>query len=156
MEALAATVIGSFLYPAIKAGWDVVGEKVGAAFGEAAGDQAAGLTKRLWQRVRDAFGSDGKEATTLDLFEEDPDTYSTAVERLLAQRLDADPDLARELESLVNEPIAGTTMSGAQIMNAENVGLVDLRQADFRNSTGAYIVGQKIEASPRGASPGGG
>jgi hypothetical protein len=159
MEALAATIVGSFLVPALKAGWDTVSQKVAEAFGQEAGEQTVGLTKRLWGRVKDAFGGEPKEATALELFEEDPETYSTAVERLLAKRLEQDPDLARELEALVAEPVGGTAMTGAQIMGAENVGLVDLRQADLRHAHHLEIIGQKIgpadPPSTRGSTPGG-
>ncbi|HJQ70832.1 MAG TPA: hypothetical protein VKA70_17795 [Blastocatellia bacterium] len=149
---LATTVVGSFLVPYVKLGAEKIAEGLTGKLSEAATDEVSGLTKKIWNRVKTAFSSEG-EQFTLSQLNENPDAAKPLVETILKKKLEQDPKLAEELEQLVNAPVAGGSSTGAQIMNAYIASIIDLSNANFSGSHGVEITGVKVGELPDPASP---
>lgn len=119
---LAASIVGTFLAPFVTNGARELG-----------GDVA----RQLWERVRSLF-SEPDERSALELFEKRPDVHGTAIEKLLCERIEADPGLRAELEALVRPAQPGAS-AGVRIMRARDVGVIDNRDAQI---SGGTFIGQ--------------
>ena len=151
IAALAATVVSSFLFPYAKKAVEKVAEVVTEKFGEAAAKHGADLTGKVWARIKAAFTSD-KEKNALENFEEMPDETRALIEAILKKKLAEDPALHADLEKFVAAPSPVPGMTGAQVMHAGIVGIVDLRGATISGSGGVF-TGVNL-GSIGGASPG--
>lgn len=153
---LAAAVVSRFLLPALQDGAGAIAGAIADKVGEQAAAHTEGLIGKLWERVDRAFGGAGeREQRTLEDFKEDPETYEDAVTKILQRRLDADPALAEDLQKLLDEPVPGTGMTGAQVWNAGVVGIVDARQARFTNVDSVNLTGAVVsdQAASRAVPP---
>ena len=147
LAVLATTIVSSFLIPYLKLGAEKIAEGLTGKVSEAATEEVSGLTKRIWNRVKSAFSSEGEQFTLLQL-NENPSAARPLVESLLKKKLEQDPTLAEELEQLVHTPVAGGSSTGAQIMDAYVAGIVDARGANFSGSQGIEITGVKVGKFP--------
>jgi hypothetical protein len=136
---LATTVVGSFLLPYVKKGAGKIGEVVSEKFGQAAAQEVTEIAGKLWNKVKGAFTSED-ELTTLNLFAKNPETFQKPVEQMLQQKLEKDPTLAQDVQSLVNAP-AGGNSNAASIMNASIAGILDMRGAQVSNVQGGVFAG---------------
>jgi len=136
---LATTVVSKFLVPFFKKGKDGFTKELADTEGEAA---AHGLTKTaaaIWQRITGRFDKDN-EKKAVSLFQEDPENMDKMMTTLLQQRLESDPDFRKQIDQLVEAPVAGTGQTSWQLM-AEYAGVVDARNSTIRdNATVAAII----------------
>ena len=144
---LATTLITSFVVPYLKLGVEKIAEELTGKVSEAAAEQATGLTKKVWNRVKAAFSSEGEQFTLLQL-KDNPEAAKPLVESILKKKLEEDTSLAQELQSLIQTPLGGGSSTGAQIMNAHIAGIVDARGANFAGAHGVDIAGVKIGSVP--------
>jgi len=145
IEMLAAAVVSRFLVPALKDGADSIAGAIADKIGAQAAQHTEGLLGKLWDKVDRAFGGGtDREQRTLDDFKADPDTYADAVTKILERKVEGDPSLAAEIEKLVEEPVPGTAMTGAQVWSAGVVGVADARQADFSHARNVRITGLQL------------
>jgi hypothetical protein len=141
LAVLAATVVSRFLFPYVKKGAERLAEEISERVSDVAAEHATSLASRAWDRVRSVFSSP-KEQTKLELFEEEPDEYAAGIERTLREKLEQDPELARELQELIDAPSPDGSGTGAQIMQATVAGIVDLRHGTV---SGGQVSGVHIE-----------
>jgi hypothetical protein len=140
LAGLATALVTKFLLPYVKQGAEKIAEKVAEKVGEGVGKQAAELAKKVWDRVSHAFQSE-KDQKTLDLFKDDPETFQSAVEKILQQKLEQDAAMAKELNEMANTPsVDGSGVSVGQIM-ADVVGIVDARGAQISGGIVAGAIG---------------
>lgn len=140
LAGLATSVVAKFLLPYVKQGAEKIAEKVTEKVSEGVGKQAAELAKKIWDRVSNAFKSE-KDQKTLELFKDDPETFQSAVEKILQQKLEQDAAMAKELNEMVNAPsVDGSGVSVGQIM-ADVVGIVDARGARISGGIVAGAIG---------------
>ena len=116
-----AAVVAPFLAKGTEAFSNAAGEKLGAKVGE------------LCQAVINKFKGDSDAEETLALAQKKPDSKGrqSALEEVLAEKLEADPDFAEKLQKLVDEvqkggtkttfDQRGQTVHGAQTNIAGNV-----------------------------------
>jgi hypothetical protein len=103
-------------------------------FSKSAGDKLGAKVGELCQAVINKFKSDSDAEETLALAQKKPDSKGrqSALEEVLAEKLEADPDFADELQKLVDEVQKGAatktafdqrgqTVHGAQTNIAGNV-----------------------------------
>jgi hypothetical protein len=150
IETLAGSIVGSFLLPYLKLGADKLLEQISGSVGEAAGQEAVSVTKRIWERVRGAFAGDPKEAVILEEFEKSPESAAKLFAEHLHTLMGNDPKLAAELDTLANAREASTGESNVRIM-AKTVGY-----GDFRGATIQGVAGGIVYTSGAGEPPGGG
>lgn len=151
IEMLAATVVSQFLLPALKTGGEKLLEAVADEVSQQAAEHTQGVIGGLWAKVDRLFGGGSeREQRTLEDFKEDPETYAEAVTRILERKLEEDPATAREIEGLLEAPVPGTSMSGAQVVNAGVVGIVDMRQANLAGASGFTISGVTVPSTELG------
>lgn len=144
IAALATTVVAKFLLPYVTKGAGAFADAISDAVSDAAADQAQNVAQRLWTRVREAFGARGEEQAVAD-FEQHPEAARPLMEVKLAQLLEQDQDLARELEQLVTRPDPATNQSALQIIDSSNINLVN---APGANISGGIVAGQVSYAPP--------
>ncbi len=140
IAALATTVISSFLLPYAQKGAEAFAEALADKAGEASAEYTTGVARRIWDRVRGTFGSD-KERTTLELFASDPETYQSALLKLLTEKLERDRALVQEFSELVETPGPDGQTAVVHIQSAGLAGVVYMPGADFRQSHGVQIIG---------------
>ena len=131
LATLAATVVGSFLVPFIKKGAHKIIENVSEGLGEGVADQSTVASP--------------SDKAVLGQFEQHPDAAKSLIEAMLKEKLAQDSSLASELRELVKKAMPGGVSTGAQVHNANDVGIADARQADLSHSSGAQIIGLKVE-----------
>lgn len=70
------------------------------------GEDAWQKAKTLYEKLRNRFQADDnqKAATTLDLFVDDPDTFESALSKLLLETLQQHPKWAKEIRDLLAGP----------------------------------------------------
>jgi hypothetical protein len=141
---LATTIVTSFLQPYLKIGLEKIAEKVTEKLGAAAADQAVGVTKKVWNRVKFAFSSE-QDQYLLKEFEDDPEAAKPLIEAKLKKKFEQDPSLAEDLYQLVNAPGSDGASTGAQIMSAHIAGILDARGANFSNSNNVKMAGVIID-----------
>jgi hypothetical protein len=142
---LAATVVTSYLLPHVTKGAEELASSVASQVGEAAADFASGVASKLWQRVKSIFTTDD-ERLTLTEFERHPAAAQPLFELKLRQRLEADADLARQLEDMVSERGPGG-QTGEQIFNNSGV-LINLQNANLQRAHHFSIIGYQQGQAP--------
>ncbi len=130
---LAATVISTYLLPFLKDGAKSLGEELSKKLGENAAKHVTEAAPKIWERVKKAF-SDNDEIITLGLFEKSPEVYEEPVKKILQRKLQDDDQLSQELNQMVRGPEEKGQSIGAQITDAVNAGIVDLRGATISGS----------------------
>jgi hypothetical protein len=150
IAALVTAVVTTFLVPYAKDKAKEFADTLSEKVSEAAADHVLESAPKLWQRVKDAFTADNDIITLglMDEFEKDPETYRAPIEKKLTQKLASAPELAEELNTIVNRPDAGGQSLGAQIMHAVNAGIVDLRGATVSGSGNTFAGVIVNPASP--------
>jgi hypothetical protein len=134
---LATSIVTSFLMPLLKQGADKISEAVSAKFSAAAGEHVSQVAKNIWEKVKDAFSSDTEKAT-LTQFEKYPEESKPLVEKMLEEKMKADPKLATDLDKLAQSPSPdGRT---AVSIAASTVGYVDARHSTISGGIVAGIV----------------
>jgi hypothetical protein len=152
IAALAASVVGSFLFPLAKKGAEELTKVVSEKFTAAAGEHVSEIAKKIWEKVKSAFSSD-EEKTTLAQFEKYPEAAKPLVETMLKEKMEADPKLAAELDKLANSPAPGGSGTAVSIA-ATTVGYVDARYAHISGGTVAgYISGTPPTTPPPPIAP---
>lgn len=145
---LTTTIVTSFLLPYAKLGFEKFGEAMLEKLGETAAEPLIATTKKIWQRVKTAFSSE-EEKATLAQFEKRPEAAQTLLAAMLKEKLEQDAALAQELSELVHAPVPGSTSTGAQIMQANIAGILDLRNADFSGASNVRLAGVMLNNSSR-------
>lgn len=143
---LTTTIVTTFLLPYAKLGLEKFGEAMMEKLGETGAEPLIATTKKIWQRVKTAFGSE-EEKATLAQFEKRPEDAQALIEALLKEKLEQDAALAQELSELVHAPVAGSTSTGAQIVQAAIAGILDLRGANFSGASHVHVAGVMINNS---------
>ena len=143
LATLATTVVSSLLVPFIKAGATRAIESVSDKALEGT-EASVEILGKLWQKLKMAFDSTDDQAV-LNQFEQRPDIAKGLVEAILKEKLEKDSALASEFQALVRE--ATHVSTGAQVHNAHDVGIVDVRNSDFAHSSGTRITGLQIGGS---------
>jgi hypothetical protein len=149
IELLAGAVVTKFLLPALEKGVDTVAGAISDQVGKQAAAHTEGLIGRLWAKVDGLFGGGSeREQDTLAAFRDEPEVYAGAVEKILQRKLEQDPATAAEIQRMIDEPVPGTSMTGAQVWNAAVAGVVDLRQANFSRASNVSISAVTIPEMP--------
>ena len=146
VDPLTTTIVTTFLLPYAKLGLQKFGEAMIEKLGETAAEPLIATTKKIWQRVKTSFGSE-EEKATLTQFEKRPEAAQALIEALLKEKLEQDAALAQELAELVHAPVAGSTSTGAQIMQAHIAGILDLRGANFSGASNVRVAGIMLNNS---------
>jgi len=128
------------LLPYVKEGVEKITMAAKEKFGEAAAGYAADLAGKVWERVKSVFNSERDQATLTE-FEEDPEAAASLLEKKLRTKIEQDPQLAQELDQLVNSQAPGGGGTGAQIIGATYAGIVDLRHGTV---SGGVVSGLSI------------
>jgi hypothetical protein len=148
---LATTVVTSFLAPWAKDGAKKLAEKVGEKMGEAAATRVVETSKKIWDRVKDAFSS-GDDLITLNLlenFKADPETWEKPVQKKLQEKLEQDSALAEELDKLVNAAGADGKSGNVQIKDVVgDVGVLYMPGANFQGAKDVRLAGVVKEYKP--------
>ena len=95
-------------------------------FGEAGASAALEKGKALWGKIKARFEKDDEVAQTMALFAGNPQTFETALAKVLEARLKDDPDFADELRALLDEAVAdeGTVTFLTQVYGQAKVGKI--------------------------------
>ena len=117
--------------------------KAGAEFAGEAGKAAWGLASRLLGRLRSAVTGKPQEQEALEAFSSEPAGSAAKTQEMLEGVLKADPELAREVEHILQEvKRLGPAVSVVQqIKKAEDVAGVKAR----RIRSGSVEVKQDVE-----------
>jgi hypothetical protein len=157
VTALATGIVGRLLVPYFQKGAEKLAEAVGEELGTGVGQQVSTAAGKAWDLVTGAFTSD-QEITTLNLFQDDPETFQEPVRRKLETRLKADPGLQQQLQAVLDAPGPNGTTSSI-INNAQYAGILNLQGAvisNAQNSTFAGLVvgtpGAGMVTSPPGSA----
>jgi hypothetical protein len=139
---IASTVVGKYLVPALKSGWDHFFESAGDTVGAAAADETKKVANGIWARVRAAFGKNADGAAVLDQFEKMPEAAAPLVQAMLEQMLSHDRALAKDLSELLERRVDGAR-SGDQII-ADTVYQVNAQHAHVETggTIAAVVYGQ--------------
>jgi hypothetical protein len=144
---LATSIVTSFLIPYVKEGLKKIAETVAKDAGDHVGKQISDVAKKVWDRVRSAFDAPD-EKVILDQFEKRPDKTGSLIEDLLAEKLEKDKDLAKDLEQLVTSHVGTEGSTSLQVMNNSGlIGYVDARGATISGIVGGVIQG--VDPSPK-------
>jgi hypothetical protein len=143
---LTTTIVTTFLLPYAKLGLEKFGEAMMEKLGETAAEPLIATTKKIWQRVKSAFGSE-EEKATLAQFEKRPEAAQALIEALLKEKLEQDAALAQELTELAHALVPGSTSTGAQIMQAAIAGILDVRGANFSGASHVRLAGVMLNNS---------
>ena len=94
------------------------------AFSKSAGDKLGAKVGELCQAVINKFKGDSDAEETLALAQKKPDSKGrqSALEEVLAEKLEADPDFADELQKLVDEVQKGAATRTAFDQRGQTVG----------------------------------
>lgn len=118
---LAAIVVANFLLPYIKDGVKVIAEKVSETAGEAAGEEAVSLTKRVWAKVHALFQDSARDSGVIDDFQSDPDATAAYLEHRLKALLKEHPEVGAELTALVQSRPQGQDGTMASVMGNSGI-----------------------------------
>jgi hypothetical protein len=146
--ALAAVVVGRFLVPRLTDGAEQMLSEVTSRAGKAAADAVADVSTKVWDRIRGLFAKDAGGAAVFEEFEQAPEQMRPAVEAMLAKRLEENPDVARELEALLREPVPG----GGDVvqLTGEVVGYLSAPGATNYGVMGGVVQGAQTPRKPAG------
>jgi hypothetical protein len=139
IDVLASTVVANFLLPYANKLVDKVTEKVAEAVGDQAGKSVAGITKKVWDRVKAVFGSHPDRAKEFERFEKNPADMAGSVKLTLRDLLESDPSLATDLQALVDTPVGPRNQSVAEVIG--NSGISVVVQGNNTLGTNATIGG---------------
>ena len=128
---LAATVVSLLLPWAVKSGKEII---------DAAGEVAYTKTKALVDKLKARWSGNEKATTTLEYFEEDPETFEGALTKTIERELEQDEAFAHEVKGMVDD--LGPRLKILQEMDEGN-DVTGLR-ADAFNKGEAEIT-QKIK-----------
>jgi hypothetical protein len=122
IETLAASLVTSFILPLLRDGAAAIAERVERG-GEIAGEEAASIATRVWQRVRAVFDDHPEDKGVLRRLEKNKDDVATAeyFTTTLAELLESHPDVVEELSALVETPPPGSDKSVTQVMQTSGV-----------------------------------
>ena len=143
---LSSTIVGTFLLPYAKKGL----ERIRPELEEAVADTVVRGMESVWDRVKGLFSGSEREQSRWEFFEEEPEAGAAMVEKSLEKKLEADPELATELNGLVNQPVPAA--EGGTVLKdvvAHQIGIVDFRHG--RASDNATVAGMIVES--RKSSP---
>jgi hypothetical protein len=144
---LATTVVAKILGPFLQKGASAVADAVTEKFGKPAADHVITMEQQLLDKVGEVFTAPN-EQKALDLFKEEPAELQGMIEKILKQKLEANPDLAGEFQKLV-ESKGPTGQTGAQVMNASGViGIIDNRGATIWDGVQIGAVGGAVNTTP--------
>ena len=152
---IASTIVGKYLVPALKSGWDHFFDTAADEVGAAAAEETRKVANGIWNRVREAFAKTPENKAVLDKFEKKPEVAAPLVEDVLRELLEGDQGLAKELDELINRKVDGER-SGDQII-AETVYQVNAQHAHVETGgvIGAVVtVGGAAAPPPRRPRPG--
>ena len=148
IAALAGTLATRFLLPYAKEGFDRIRDELV----EKAGEGVSGGVEKVWEKVKGLFqrGTPREQGRWAD-FEEHPEDNVNNIQRTLVERLEAEPEVAEELNALVNVPVpsaGGLTLS--HMMG--NIGVVNAPNSTVYGVQAGLIIGTPPEP-PRPARP---
>ena len=125
---LASRVVG-FLVPLAEKGTEAFAKSVGVATVDKVSELLASLRRRL--------AGDSKAAATLDQFESNPEQQSAALQQLLAERMERDPQLAAEIEQHINRigPQLEILVEGDEIKVVKGPTVGDIRAGTVTSTT---------------------
>jgi hypothetical protein len=136
---LATTVVANFVGPYLKLGADKLTETLAENVGQEAAEHTTGVAGKPWKRLQSLFAGP-KEQAKLEIFQDEPEDLAASVAKTLRDKLAENPELAAELDALVNAPTPGGTSTGAQIMSAHIAGIFDARGATISGGTQAGVI----------------
>jgi hypothetical protein len=117
----------------------------------AAGDVGLAQTKKLLNTLKQRWAGDKEASEVLTNFEKKPERYQAALEDVLQEKVEQDPDLAAELDKQVNE--MGPVLTVVQDMD-EGEGVTGIKAKTIRSGKagveqrikkGKNIVGQEYD-----------
>ena len=147
---LATSIVTSFLMPLVKQGAEKISEAVSSKFSAAAGEHVSKVAKNIREKVKDAFSSDTEKAT-LTQFEKYPEESKPLVEKMLEEKMKADPKLATELDKLANSPSPGGGGTAVSIAGS-TVGNVGTVNAPYATISGGIVAGV-VSGTPPPSTP---
>ena len=148
---LATTAVTSFLVPYFQKGMEQVAAEVTQNVSETAAEHATDVTAKIWSWVKSAFSSDQDEAILAE-FKEDPEAAAPLVQSKLKKKLEQDPQLAQELQKLINAPSPDGKGKSWQIMHANTVGVIDAPGGHFTGTTAAVMINRSKPHAPSPSS----
>jgi hypothetical protein len=118
----------------------------GATLLKEAGKAAADAAGKLFQKVIDRLKADPAEAKNADRFEKDPQGYAKPIADAVADKVQADPKFAAELQALVEEfkkSGGQTIIAGGDVFTADNAFKVGSNVGGnvLRNEGGTVNIG---------------
>jgi len=145
---LATTVVSKFLVPLFTKGKDEFTDDLAKTGGKAAADGLVKTAQELWRRITGRFSKDN-EKSAATLFETDPEDMQKVMTKVLQQRLEDDADFRKQIQDLVDTPVAGTSQTSWQLMG-EYVGAVDARNATISGnaSVSGLVVNPARPSAP--------
>jgi hypothetical protein len=151
LVALAGTAVTTILLPYIKDGAKKFAETIAENQGQGMAEYAAEFAGSVWDKVKSIFSSD-EEKILLKQFEEEPEAAEPLIKSKLKKKLEQSPQLAEEMDKLINSPTPDGQSTGAQIIGSSYVGFLDMRNANVSGSNntftgGSFNFGPETEAS---------
>lgn len=140
IAAMAASIVGSFLLPYVKAGADKIAEATTEKFGPAAAAHVKDLAGKVWNRVTQVLATPDDQKA-LDLFMKQPELMQKMIEEALRKKLSEDAALVKEFAAMLDAAVPDSHLTGAQIMNAGVAGIVNMPNADFGGASNVTISG---------------
>ena len=99
-----AAVVVKIILPYVKDGAEKLASTLSERVGSAAADGSAHIAGRLWNRVRSALVGAGEE-DVVNQVEKRPDASAPLLEETLRERLEQDPQLLEDVQTLVNQEV---------------------------------------------------
>jgi hypothetical protein len=148
IAALATTLVSSFLVPLAKKGFD----RIKSDMTETAGDAAASGMEKVWLKVKSLFTSERDQGRLEDL-EQAPEEAAPMLEKVLKEKLEANPETAEELDRMVNSPLPAAGGVTLQNIMATTFGYLDARNARIGGNARVAAVMVGDPGSPAAPSP---
>jgi hypothetical protein len=146
---LSTVIVTTFLVPFAKKSVDQLHEDLAKKTGKSAAQHVSTLAGKIWEKVTSLFKTD-KETKALELFRDDPDNMTMMIDKIIREKLEADPALAQELEKMINTSPPGEEATSLQIMNASGiVGVVNLPNSNFQGAQGVNISAVNVNDKER-------
>jgi hypothetical protein len=136
---LSTVIVTTFLIPIARKSVEQLHEDLAKKTGKSAAQHITTLSSKIWEKVTGLFKTD-KEKNALELFRDDPDNMAMMIEKIIREKLKANPALAQELEKMINTSPPGEESTSLQIMNKSGiVGFVNLPNSNFQGAHGVNI-----------------